>query len=97
MDYEEKLRPGVRSAEDTRSPSHALNLVIPNFNNKTEDYARDWVPVSEGRPSRSGEYIVLLRSRGCRVMGYAKAGETFIPRSMNQAVTHWAPVPPAPK
>lgn len=58
--------------------------------------ASDWVAVKEQSPTQSGNYLVLLRDRSYRIMGYAVNSETFFPRGLHQAVTHWRELPPLP-
>lgn len=65
-------------------------------NIKTRKIRSSWIAVKDRLPDSSGDYLVLLRSAKHRVMGYTQEGETFIPRGINQAITHWMPLPPVP-
>lgn len=56
----------------------------------------NWVPVSKELPRLSGDYLVLLRGQKYRIMAYAKGSESFVPKNMNQAVTHWMILPSKP-
>lgn len=63
---------------------------------QTRKTVGSWVPVKTRRPSSSGHFLVLLRGRRHRLMEFSVADQTFIPKGLGGAVTHWMPLPPAP-
>jgi hypothetical protein len=56
----------------------------------------EWVSAGDQAPSVPGEYLVLLRGNHCRVMEYSRDRKAFLPMSLDQTVTHWMALPPAP-
>ncbi len=83
---------GAGNARPFPGGVHSLDNVSPGL----QRLAGAWVAVSEQRPPYSGDYLVLLRDRSYRIMDYAVSGDTFFPRGLSRAVTHWRELPPPP-
>lgn len=83
---------GAREVRPVPGGFNAMSRVVPELSPTTGG----WIPVSERLPPRSGDYLVLMRNQRYRVMDYALQGETFFPRGLNLAVTHWRELPPVP-
>jgi hypothetical protein len=56
-----------------------------------------WIPVREQPPAESGDYLVLLRGAKPRLMAYVAAHNSFVPRNLHPAVTHWMSLPLPPE
>lgn len=96
MLYSRQIERYVDDFEESNSTFAVVGLVDSFENIKTRKLFNSWIAVQDRLPTSSGDYLVLLRSTGHRVMSYSQDGGTFIPRSINQAVTHWMPLPPIP-
>ena len=96
MIYSRQIKKYVEDCDEFNSPFAVVGLLDTPENIKTRKIASGWISVQDRPPASSGDYLVLLRSRSHRVMSYTQEAETFLPRSINQAVTHWMPLPPVP-
>lgn len=96
MIYSKQIKRYVDDFDESNSPFAVAGLQDTSENIKTRNICNSWIAVQDRLPASSGDYLVLLRSARHRVMSYTQGGETFIPRSINQTVTHWMPLPPVP-
>ena len=96
MIYSKQIKRHVEDFDEPNGPFEVVGLLDTSENIKTRKIFGSWVTVQDHFPARSGDYLVLLRSTSHRVMSYTQVAETFLPRSLNQAVTHWMPLPPVP-
>ena len=96
MIYSRQIKKYVEDCDESNSPLAVVGFPNNPENIKTRKIASSWISVQDRLPAGSGDYLVLLRSRSLRVMSYTQGAETFLPRSINQAVTHWMPLPPVP-
>nr|DAZ51138.1 MAG TPA: Protein of unknown function (DUF551) [Caudoviricetes sp.] len=62
------------------------------------EISKDWIPVSETLPAEEGRYLVMY-GYDCVFAGYDGNGEWMTDDLCNisRLVTHWQPVPEAPK
>ena len=96
MIYSKQIKRYVDDIDESNSPFAVAGLLDTSENIKTRKIPSSWIAVQDRLPASSGDYLVLLRSTSHRVMSYTQVAETFLPRSLNQAVTHWMPLPPVP-
>jgi len=96
MIYSRQIKRYVDDVDESNSPFAVVGPPDTVENIKTRKIPSSWIAVKDRLPDSSGDYLVLLRSAKHRVMSYTREGETFIPRSINQAITHWMPLPPVP-
>jgi uncharacterized protein DUF551 len=96
MIYSKQIERYVSSFDESNCSIGVIEFLDASEAIKTRNVCCNWIAVQERLPTGCGDYLVLLRSTRYRVMNYAHESETFIPRCMNQAVTHWMPLPPIP-
>jgi hypothetical protein len=96
MIYSKQIERNASGFAEATLPVTVLEFLDAPGSIKGRNISSGWVPVQERLPASSGNYLVVLRSAGYRVMNYSREGETFLPRSINRAVTHWMPLPPGP-
>ena len=96
MIYSKQIKRYVKDFDESNSPFEVVGLLDTPENVKTRKIFGSWVTVQDHFPARSGDYLVLLRGKSYRVMGYTQGAKTFLPRSLNQAVTHWMLLPQVP-
>ena len=96
MIYSKQIKRHVEDIDESDSPFAVVGLPDTSESIKARKTCSSWVAVQDRLPTSSGDYLVLLRNARHRVMSYTQEGETFIPRSINQAITHWMPLPPVP-
>lgn len=93
MIYSKQIK---RYVDESNSYFAVAGLLDTPVNIKTRKICSSWIAVQDQLPASSGDYLVLLRSARHRVMSYTQGAETFLPRSINQAVTHWMQLPAVP-
>ncbi len=96
MGIEIHRKPCLKAPVDVRFLAEAISQADSSTRQASRTTASAWVSISKQLPSQAGDYLVLLRGQRFRVMTYAKSSGSFMPRNMNQAITHWMPLPEPP-
>jgi hypothetical protein len=97
MQYSEQVSSYENRFRHVDSPTGKLDPLESIKYSRKPYFGSNWVPVLEGIPNESGDYLVFLRGKSYRVMSFNLSDETFIPICMNRAVTHWMSLPSMPR
>lgn len=97
MSLDKQSKSNLQIPGDARSVPGTLSLIDSKDHITGPEDSGNWMPVSRELPGQSGDYLVLLRGQQYRVMAYARGSESFVPKNMNEAVTHWMMLPSKPR